>query len=256
MTNTDTTLTAGVAWLRELAGTCKDEAQQWFDRSCEDEGQEWRVRGESYAFIADQIERGHSPFTALTKPAVKCGDGGAPLCSACSAPITELVQEPGCGGPLTALTQAPRSCWQPIETAPKTGKDLCAKPFLGWCLDDTAPGGGDIRVCWWEPHMDGGRWHGDRDLPEHPTHWQPLPAPPATDDVAAPRSCCADEREPRQENTIRALEEAAIDLWEQSPEIAKINPWVRCEWSEVSERSRIYWRGLALTTAIRSNSHD
>lgn len=66
--------------------------------------------------------------------------------------------------------------WRPIETAPKTGEDMVAKPFLGWCPEEQAPNGGDIRVCWWEPRMDGGRWYGDRDLPEQPTHWQPLPA--------------------------------------------------------------------------------
>lgn len=46
------------------------------------------------------------------------------------------------------------------------------------------------------------------------------------------------------------LEEAAIDLWEQSPDIAAIDPRVRADWSEVSERSRIYWRGKALTAAL------
>lgn len=56
-------ITAGVAWLREMAATCKAEAGDRFFADDDEAGEEWRVRGESYAFIADQIERGHSPFT-------------------------------------------------------------------------------------------------------------------------------------------------------------------------------------------------
>ena len=72
--------------------------------------------------------------------------------------------------------------WQPIESAPKTPNDLSRTDvFLGWCPDDEAPNGGDMRICWWEPHQRGlgaGAWYGDRDLVEKPTHWMPLPDPP------------------------------------------------------------------------------
>jgi hypothetical protein len=70
--------------------------------------------------------------------------------------------------------------WRPIETAPKT-PDLnsAAICFLGWCPDPEAPNGGDQRVIWWEPRLLRGTWWSDRDLPEGPTHWHPLPDPPA-----------------------------------------------------------------------------
>lgn len=69
--------------------------------------------------------------------------------------------------------------WQPIETAPKieTLSEM-TKPFIGWCPDPEAPDGGDQRVCWWEPKLRRGTWWSDRDMPENPTLWQPLPAPP------------------------------------------------------------------------------
>lgn len=57
---------AGIAWLRELAATCKAEASNHFFGDDDEAGEEWRVRGESYTFIADQIERGYSPFTKGT----------------------------------------------------------------------------------------------------------------------------------------------------------------------------------------------
>jgi len=90
-----------------------------------------------------------------------------------------------------ALSALPRAetddGWRTIESAPKTDPvNMRALPFLGWCPDKTAPLGGDIRVIWWEPVMQRAdetspraRWYGDRDVEERPTHWRPLPAPPA-----------------------------------------------------------------------------
>ena len=82
-----------------------------------------------------------------------------------------------------------RSGWQPIETAPKSkstswpggGHHVVGEYFLAYCQDEcmTNPKA-NICVCWWEPHMDGGkgRWQGDADYPLRPTHWMPLPEPP------------------------------------------------------------------------------
>lgn len=68
---------------------------------------------------------------------------------------------------------------KPISTAPKTGANWVAYAFLGWCPDETAVDGGDWRVCWWEPAVNGGCWWGDRDLPETPTLWTELPPVPS-----------------------------------------------------------------------------
>lgn len=59
--------------------------------------------------------------------------------------------------------------WQPIETAPKDGT-----VFLFFAADCGLPGPGE---CMWS----GSRWHafgGMGGMTCHPTHWQPLPAPP------------------------------------------------------------------------------
>lgn len=53
--------------------------------------------------------------------------------------------------------------WQPIETAPKDGRDI-----LGF-----APKSGCVVVEW-----GGDRWRNYDYQPIDPTHWQPLPQPP------------------------------------------------------------------------------
>ena len=85
-----------------------------------------------------------------------------------------------------ALSEAKAGGWQPIETAPKDGT-----PILGWSIEygaretrsDTytpgSPGFAQgLTDRWWyweEPkHNWASRWN--------PTHWQPLPAPPAQKD--------------------------------------------------------------------------
>lgn len=88
------------------------------------------------------------------------------------------------------------SKWQPIETAPKDGT-----PVDLWCVnevdairieDGSHPVGVRLTDCWWEGEwmrlMDDGYWDpvegepgGAYGLPPWtPTHWMPLPEPPAT----------------------------------------------------------------------------
>lgn len=80
------------------------------------------------------------------------------------------------------LTRQQLLHWHPIETAPKTDPStMVAVPILGYCPDE--PTTDKIRVIWWEPKLGGaGMWYDDRDIRDivKPTHWMPLPAPPAT----------------------------------------------------------------------------
>lgn len=77
--------------------------------------------------------------------------------------------------------------WQPIETAPKYPIDACCggPHFLAKCSD------GYIHEVWWDFPRPGSIAYAEN-LPaqiqridangfrtEHPTHWMPLPAPPA-----------------------------------------------------------------------------
>ena len=55
----------------------------------------------------------------------RCGDVGANLCNACSQPIGDLTQYPGCGGPLTNLTA-------PVSPSP----DALLREALGSVLED------------------------------------------------------------------------------------------------------------------------
>lgn len=52
-----------------------------------------------WELLTETIERFNQSDQRVVE-VLRCGDDGAPLCKACSAPITELVQEPGCGGPV------------------------------------------------------------------------------------------------------------------------------------------------------------
>jgi hypothetical protein len=76
--------------------------------------------------------------------------------------------------------------WEKIESAPKStsvetvhGHMVTGKYFLAYCPEEGVTPDSCICVCWWEPHSDGGRWQGEADFPLKPTHWMPLPAPPA-----------------------------------------------------------------------------
>lgn len=74
------------------------------------------------------------------------------------------------------ITMAEREAdnWQPIETAPKDG----ARLWLFWPLahvDDQQA------IGWWIDTPTGGYWTDALDCRfEPPSHWQPLPPPPAS----------------------------------------------------------------------------
>ena len=70
--------------------------------------------------------------------------------------------------------------WQPIETAPKTGRvDLWAKRWMARTDRFTYARFPD---CRWNPSVDDrpDRWVGLQDG-WRPTHWRPIPAPPKGD---------------------------------------------------------------------------
>lgn len=63
--------------------------------------------------------------------------------------------------------------WRPIETAPKDGRDIlvCAVcQTTGEVLWGVATADPDRLWLWWKPQDEPAKW---------PTHWQPLPDPPA-----------------------------------------------------------------------------
>lgn len=74
--------------------------------------------------------------------------------------------------------------WRPIETAPKDGTDVLV------CLSDT------VAIAHWSKGLGGSGWLDDSGAGHHdywnyvglisPTHWRPLPAPPAALHPAAP----------------------------------------------------------------------
>ena len=69
-----------------------------------------------------------------------------------------------------ALSEAKAGGWQPIETAPKDGTSILGY-WLGGQHDCAIHATKFIRGRWWATN---------EDFPQRePTHWQPLPAPPA-----------------------------------------------------------------------------
>ncbi|MCK8788120.1 DUF551 domain-containing protein [Roseomonas sp. NAR14] len=78
--------------------------------------------------------------------------------------------------------------WRDISTAPK-GIVVNGTPrsvyFLAYCPDISAiDPSACLCICWWEPFIGDGCWYGEGDFETHPTHWMPLPAPPAADTQA------------------------------------------------------------------------
>jgi hypothetical protein len=105
-------------------------------------------------------ERAEAAFHASLKPATK---------SHAVKAIADAIR--------AAVAEAEAARWRPIETAPKTGDDLIAKPILAYCPDESP--GDRIRLIWWEPKLRGGIWYDDGETRGlRPTHWLPLPAPP------------------------------------------------------------------------------
>lgn len=82
-------------------------------------------------------------------------------------------------------TQESGEGWQPIETAPKStaiGNAVHGIYILGYCPEpDICNLESAICVVWWEPLMKKGKgmWYGEGGFEVIPTHWRPLPAPPA-----------------------------------------------------------------------------
>lgn len=73
------------------------------------------------------------------------------------------------------------SVWRDISTAPKTRDDFVggAIEVLAWCPDPEARDGGERRVVWWEPGINGGCWFCEGNYPVEPTLWLPMPDIPA-----------------------------------------------------------------------------
>ena len=61
--------------------------------------------------------------------------------------------------------------WRPIDTAPRTGK-----PLLGF-VPSYYQGSGGICVIVWDEGD--GEWWDNQAFKTEPTHWMPLPPPPA-----------------------------------------------------------------------------
>ena len=78
--------------------------------------------------------------------------------------------------------------WKLIAKAPKStstpGKDggtlVKAVYILAYCPDMVVASNPQSGICvaWWEPHINGGQWHGEGDFALRPTLWQQLPAAP------------------------------------------------------------------------------
>lgn len=72
------------------------------------------------------------------------------------------------------------AAWQTIETAPKDGTRILLYPRVNQRTGECT-----ITVArWWQPARAGkGFWiHDGTCTLKHPTHWQPLPAPPSDTD--------------------------------------------------------------------------
>lgn len=82
---------------------------------------------------------------------------------------------------MTDDTRARADGWRPIATAPRDGTDvLLWVPASKWG-PACAVVGNSGRVTWHVSNIDGHDWEGPLDG-ALPTHWMPLPAPPASEE--------------------------------------------------------------------------
>ena len=71
---------------------------------------------------------------------------------------------------MTDPTTADEHGWLPIETAPKGGRILVWAPEIGRCVASAG---------WNTDTPESIRWEVVNDICVNPTHWRPLPPPPA-----------------------------------------------------------------------------
>lgn len=83
-----------------------------------------------------------------------CNEKGCPVCAAADA-LEYLLQE---------IEE-----WRPIETAPKDGQSI-------WVYE---PRRFTQFIAWWKSDFDGEYWQNEADSEPDPSHWRPLPPPPA-----------------------------------------------------------------------------
>lgn len=61
--------------------------------------------------------------------------------------------------------------WQPIETAPREQ----GRGILVFCADSRC----SLTACWWDDRWEHFTEHANNTEIPRPSHWMPLPAPPA-----------------------------------------------------------------------------
>lgn len=102
------------------------------------------------------------------------------------AKLYDMVEE----AIIDARRQAIEECaprWQPIDTAPKStheGEYVRGIYLLGYCPEEGIRPDACICVIWWEPLQNGGEWVNEAGALVRPTHWMPLPEPPAAEEPA------------------------------------------------------------------------
>jgi hypothetical protein len=90
-------------------------------------------------------------------------------------PMSESIEglvssqsQPGCAASPATSDAGPSGAWRTIDSAPRDGT-----PF--WAYQR----GREQYVCWEQDTRDGLVWMDENDNEPEPTHWMPLPAPPA-----------------------------------------------------------------------------
>lgn len=68
--------------------------------------------------------------------------------------------------------------WQPIETAPKDGEEIIVYGMWTWPTG-FSPKQDDIPAFVHTARFEYGLWQTGSCYKTHPTHWMPLPKPPA-----------------------------------------------------------------------------
>jgi hypothetical protein len=142
----------------------------------------YRLLGELIDKLAALASSGAAPLESRIQRGLEAGALLGPEWDGAS--LVELAREivrlrAALASSGAASTASPASPWQPISTAPRDGS-------LILCCEDGAPFGYEIphyTVAYWtisHRYYAGGFWQDVyRDLVVQPTHWMPLPDPPA-----------------------------------------------------------------------------
>lgn len=138
-----------------------------------------------WKIVEDELNRAYASARTVSEERIREIAGKFAATYMKNDPDAPAIIEAAIGEALKESASPPVSEWRDIESAPKStadGNRVEGVYLLGYCPEpDISNLYSATCIIWWEPLMNNGKgmWYGEGGYEVHPTHWQPLTAPPS-----------------------------------------------------------------------------